>query len=232
MTDSLSRVAMRAKHRAKLALRPPESLAAKRGRLFREFRAAAISDGRFVVDEANVMFVDGDDTANSGFDRHYVYHVAWAARVLAATQPARHVDIGSLLEFSAMLSATIPTHFYDFRPPDYQLDGLATAEADLTNLQFPDDSMGSLSCMHVVEHIGLGRYGDPLSPTADVVAMRELARVLAPGGNLLFVVPVGRPRVCFNAHRVYAYEMVLDGFPDLDLVEFALIPDIASDGHL
>jgi len=47
--------------------------------------------------------------------------------------------------------------------------------------------------MNVVEHVGLGRYGEPLDPEGDIKAMRELRRVLAPGGSLLFVVPVGRP---------------------------------------
>ena len=84
--------------------------------------------------------------------------------------------------------------------------------------------------MHVVEHVGLGRYGDPLDPDGDLKAMRELARVLAPGGQLLFVVPIGRPRIQYNAHRIYAYRQVLDGFPGLRLKEFALVPDDATRG--
>jgi len=79
--------------------------------------------------------------------------------------------------------------------------------------------------MHVVEHVGLGRYGDPLDPEGDLKAMAELRRVLEPGGNLLFVVPVGQPRVMFNAHRIYAYEQVMEAFGDLLLQEFSLIPD-------
>jgi hypothetical protein len=79
--------------------------------------------------------------------------------------------------------------------------------------------------MHVVEHVGLGRYGDPLDPGGDLKAMAELNRVLAPGGDLLFVVPVGKPRLQFNAHRIYAFGQVTGAFADLDLVEFALVPD-------
>jgi len=100
----------------------------------------------------------------------------------------------------------------------------------LLALPFEDGSVASLSCMHVVEHVGLGRYGDPLDPDADLKAMRELARVLAPGGNLLFVVPVGQPRVMFNAHRIYSYEQVVDAFPNLVLERFTLIPELGSDG--
>jgi SAM-dependent methyltransferase len=171
-----------------------------------------------------------DATAQTHFDRHYVYHTAWAARVLSRLQPkpAQHVDIASSLYFAAIASAFLPVAHYDYRRPDLHLPDLTCAGADLTCLPFADASIQSLSCMHVVEHVGLGRYGDPLDPDADLVAMNELARVLAPGGNLLFVVPVGRPRIQFNAHRIYAYDQVLSSFPTLDLVEFALVPDRAD----
>ena len=86
--------------------------------------------------------------------------------------------------------------------------------------------------MHVVEHVGLGRYGDPIDPDGDLKAVAELKRVLAPGGSLLFVVPTGRPRLQFNAHRIYAYRQVMDAFRGLDLVELALVPDKARDGGL
>jgi SAM-dependent methyltransferase len=86
--------------------------------------------------------------------------------------------------------------------------------------------------MHVVEHIGLGRYGDPLDPEGDLKAMAELQRVLAPGGSLYFVVPVGEPRVQFNAHRIYAYRQVIESFPALELRQFALVPDDAETGGL
>ena len=79
--------------------------------------------------------------------------------------------------------------------------------------------------MHVIEHVGLGRYGEPLDPDGDLKAIAELRRVLSPGGNLLFVVPVGKPRVQFNAHRIYAFDQVREAFQDLELVEFALVPD-------
>lgn len=94
-------------------------------------------------------------------------------------------------------------------------------------LPFANGTLRSLSCMHVVEHIGLGRYGDPLDPDGDLKAAAELHRVLAPGGNLLFVVPVGRPRIVFNAHRVYSFAQVRHCFASLNLVEFVLIADNA-----
>jgi SAM-dependent methyltransferase len=93
------------------------------------------------------------------------------------------------------------------------------------DLPFADGSLESVSCLHVAEHIGLGRYGDPLDPLGTRNAAAELRRVLAPGGQLLFSLPVGRPRVESNAHRVHDPLEVRSWFADLELVEFAGVDD-------
>jgi SAM-dependent methyltransferase len=175
--------------------------------------------------------LDDRDTPAS-FDRLYFYHLAWAARILAERRPVRHVDISSQNLFVATVSAFLPIESYEFHPLPVELSNLKAGKADLCQLPFPDHSVPSVSCMHAVEHVGLGRYGDRLDPDGDLKAMGELRRVLAPGGQLLFVVPVGRPRVVFNAHRIYPYEQICEAFGDLELKEFALIPDDATRGHL
>lgn len=171
-----------------------------------------------------------DKTIGTGFDRHYVYHVAWAIRKVLEIRPEFHTDISSSLYFCANLSAMIPTKFYDYRPANLKLSNLDCERADLTKLPFADNSIRSLSCMHTVEHIGLGRYGDPIDPDSDLKAAAELRRVLAPNGSLLFVVPVGKPKIEFNAHRIYSYDMVLEMFPGLKLKEFYLIPELEKNG--
>jgi len=170
-----------------------------------------------------------ENTPNTDFDTHYTYHPAWAARLLQKIQPEKHVDISSALYFSAIISAFIPVEFYDFRPANLQLSNLKTGMEDLTALSFEDGSIQSLSCMHTVEHIGLGRYGDPIDPDGDLKAIDELKRVLAPGGSLIFAIPVGKPRIQFNAHRIYSYEQIIAYFDGLKLEEFSLIPDNAGE---
>lgn len=174
----------------------------------------------------------GDKTSRTSFDRHYIFHPAWAARILSRTRPEYHVDISSTLHFCTLVSAFIPVRFYDYRPAELDLSGLTSRQADLLALPFPDASVHSLSCMHVVEHVGLGRYGDPLDPEGDLKAIAELKRVLAPGGSLLIVVPIGRPCVMFNAHRIYSYGQIIDYFSDLELAEFSLVPDDPAEGGL
>jgi glycosyltransferase involved in cell wall biosynthesis len=166
-----------------------------------------------------------DKTKGTDFDTHYTYHPAWAARKIVEIKPSKHVDISSILGFSAMLSAFVPVEFYDYRPANIKLDNLTSKKADLTSLPFSDNSIESLSCMHTVEHIGLGRYGDPIDPDGDIKAMKELSRVLAINGNFFFVTPIGKPTIQFNAHRIYSYEQIISYFPDLILKEFSMVPD-------
>jgi SAM-dependent methyltransferase len=196
-------------------------------RQWQSFRAAAAAagDARFQLSALDLEPIVQENTATTAFDRHYVFHPAWAARKIAQLRPTRHVDIGSSLQFCAQISAFVPVLFLDYRPARLKLSGLTCGRGDLLALDFASDSVESLSCMHTVEHVGLGRYGDPIDPLGDLKAIRELSRVLSPGGSLLFVVPVGRPRVRFNAHRIYAYEQVVSAFDRLRLKEFTLIPD-------
>lgn len=166
-----------------------------------------------------------DKIKNTPFDAHYTYHPAWAARIIAQTKPSEHTDISSILYFGTMLSAFVPVKFYDYRPAAVSISNYTSGFADLKKLSFPDNSIESISCMHTIEHIGLGRYGDELDADGDIKAIEELKRVTKPGGTILFVTPVGKPRIEFNAHRIYSFERIAEYFSPLTLKEFSLIPD-------
>jgi SAM-dependent methyltransferase len=182
------------------------------------------------ADDENLDILDlrpclGDWRHCTPFDAHYFYQGAWLARKLATTKPLKHVDIGSSALTVGVLSAHVETLFLDYRPLRVNLSGLESISGDILNLPFDDNSLSSVSCLHVLEHIGLGRYGDPIDPQGSLNAARELQRVLARSGQLLVSLPVGRERVCFNAHRVYAPASVVKMFPELRLVEFSYVDD-------
>jgi SAM-dependent methyltransferase len=187
---------------------------------------------RFSLNWEDRMPCLSEATSTTSFDAHYVFHTAWAARILAETRPSKHVDISSDIRFVTIASAFVPMEFFDYRPVDFGLPNLSSGFADLQRLPFADGSVGSLSCMHVVEHIGLGRYGDNLDPNGDMKAIAELKRVLAPGGSLLFAVPIGgMAKIVFNAHRIYTYAQVEDCFGDLTLKKSSLILDDKNGGR-
>lgn len=170
-----------------------------------------------------------DDTPTHELDHHYFFQAAWATRRIANRRPERHVDVGSDTTFVACLTALTGVTFVDVRPLPAALDGLEPTTGSVTDLPFEDRSVSSLSSLHVLEHVGLGRYGDQLDPRGTERACRELERVLATGGELYVSMPVGVPRTEFNAHRVHDPTAVSPFFAELQLVEFSIVTD---DGRL
>jgi SAM-dependent methyltransferase len=166
-----------------------------------------------------------DELPQTPLDPHYFYQGAWLARRLAGMPPRNHVDVGSSVMMVSVLSAIVPMTFVDYRPLRAELQGVRSIAGSLTALPFEDTSIESLSCLHVIEHVGLGRYGDELNPQGSRLAAAELARVLSHGGKLYLSVPVGRARVCFNAHRVFAPETIVSMFTGCELATFSLVDD-------
>ena len=180
---------------------------------------------RFELNNSDLFPCLNDKTEKTGFDAHYIYHPAWAARIVKQINPEKHIDISSTLHFCSIISAFIPTEFYDYRPADLKLSELMNGKADLTHLHFETGTIECISCMHTIEHIGLGRYGDPIDPDGDIKAILELIRVTKSGGSILFVTPVGKPKIMFNAHRIYDPAMIIDLFNGCEIKNFSLVKD-------
>lgn len=169
-----------------------------------------------------------DRTTITGVDFHYFYQGVWAFDSILKSGAKEHVDIGSLVSFVGLLSTITHVTFIDIRPIPIELDNFQMKIGDILSLPFQDNSVKSISCLHVAEHIGLGRYGDSLNPNGTRLAAKELTRVLAPGGILFFSVPIGKPRVCFNAHRIHSPAQILDYFNTLELLEFSGVDDLGK----
>lgn len=184
--------------------------------------------GRWPVRMVDSFPVLSDRLPTTPFDPHYFYQGNWLARRLAQVRPLQHIDVGSSVLTMGVLSAHVPTIFVDYRPLVVRQSGLNCIAADITRLPFADRSRQSLSCLHVIEHIGLGRYGDPLNTEGGRLAARELQRIVSEGGKLYLSTPIGRERVCFNAHRVFAPMTILDWFSELKLISFSYVSDEGS----
>ena len=166
-----------------------------------------------------------EKTQTTSFDTHYFYQDIWAFRKILKSGAASHVDVGSRIDLVGFLTTITAVTFIDIRPLMANLANFTSKKGSILSMPYEDNSIQSLSCLHVAEHIGLGRYGDPLDPHGTRKGCRELARILAHGGNLYFALPVGKPRLCFNGHRIHSPGQVLDYFSDLKLVELSGITD-------
>jgi SAM-dependent methyltransferase len=160
---------------------------------------------------------------------HYFHQDIWAARHIYEARPQLHVDIGSRVDgFISHLLVFRDVYVLDVRPIHTNASGFRFIGGDARRLPFQDDSIASISSLHAIEHIGLGRYGDAVDPQGSSTAIAELARVLAPLGRLYFSVPVGRERLEFDAHRIFRPSTILDEFAGLKLIEFAAVDDDGS----
>jgi hypothetical protein len=144
---------------------------------------------------------------------HYFFQDLLIAQRIFANQPELHVDIGSRIDgFVAHVASFRSIEVLDIRPVGGSLPNIKftrcdlMAELDKSLIDYCD----SLSCLHALEHFGLGRYGDPISYDGYIRGFDNLYRILRQGGKFYFSVPIGPQRIEFNAHRVFSMTYLLE----------------------
>ena len=173
---------------------------------------------------ARVDFLDLQPCLGEGGDHPighiYFYQDTWCAGKVVEAKPPLHVDVGSTALLVGILSKFTKIISVEIRPLDVTLPNLECRTGDSTNLPFPDASIHSLSSICVIEHIGLGRYGDKLDSLGTEKTIKEFQRVLAPNGNLYVSVPIGREdKTYFNAQRNFEVDGFIRRFDECDLKE-------------
>lgn len=148
----------------------------------------------------------GDRAETAGSTRGHYFHMdLWAARRVFAGNFKKVVDVGSRIDgYVAHVLSFRDIEVFDVRPLKSEVPGMTFTCADMMDpLNLTADYADCISCLHALEHFGLGRYGDPVDLDGWKKGMAGLARMLVPGGTLLLAVPVGRQRIEFDAHRVF-----------------------------
>lgn len=169
-----------------------------------------------------------DFNTSAKYDSHYLYQGNWIAKKLKETNPTIHYDFGSDIRLMTSLCNHHKVIFNDIFLPNLKIVNFIEVENNLLNLKYKDSEISSISCLHVLEHVGLGRYGDQLDVNGHISAISELKRVLKTNGNLFITTPIGHPCIHFNAHRVFSYSEFINLFNDFELVNFNYLND---EGH-
>src|SRR6266568_5609133 len=159
---------------------------------------------------------------------HYFHQDLLVARRIFRRQPDNHVDVASRIDgFVAHVAAFRGIEVLDIRPQTAKVPGITFRQCDFMNL--PEDLENycdSVSCLHALEHFGLGRYGDSLDIDGHLRGFDSLYRILKPGGILYLSFPIGTERIDFNAHRVFAVKTVLEWAKDrFEIVGFSYVDD-------
>lgn len=164
-----------------------------------------------------------DQSSTSTIDSHYFHQAIWGFNRIMSFSSKKHVDIGSDVNFVGMLTNITNITFVDIRPLKLDIKNYVGVEGSILDLPFEDNSISSLSCFHVIEHIGLGRYGDTIDPNGSVKAAKELIRILKEGGRLFLTVPLGDESIQFNSQRIFSYDRIIEMFDDINLLEFSVV---------
>jgi hypothetical protein len=140
-------------------------------------------------------------------DNEYFIQDFWVARKIFTASPRKHVDIGSRIDgFVAHVASYREIEVFDVRPLRSDLPGILFKQANLMDLDSKLLAGGfcdSLSCLHAIEHFGLGRYGDPIDPLGYQKGIANMSYLLSSGGIFYLSTPIGRERVEFNANWIF-----------------------------
>ncbi len=197
---------------------------------WREFKKQRGDDTTFRLGTPYPV-LDERNSESATVSRLYFYQDLHVARLIFKNLPNRHVDIGSRIDgFVAHVAVFRPIEVLDVRPQSMVVENVVFKQADLMVL--PDDMLNycdSISSLNAIEHFGLGRYGDPIDYFGYLKAIRNITKILQKGGVFYFSVPIGRQRVEFNAHRVFAVAYLLNLFEaDYRVRSFSCIDDAGN----
>lgn len=153
----------------------------------------------------------------------YFWQDLLVARWIHEAMPIKHVDIGSRVDgFVAHVASFREIEVIDVRPINNTIPGVIFQQANLMDSDFflreeMESYCDSLSCLHVLEHFGLGRYGDPINPQGWQQGLKHMARLLKPGGTFYLSTPIGKSRVEFNANWVFNPKTVIHAAEEFKL---------------
>ncbi|MDR1614935.1 MAG: DUF268 domain-containing protein [Campylobacteraceae bacterium] len=160
---------------------------------------------------------------------HYFHQDMLVARKIYENNPKMHLDVGSRIDgFVAHVAVFRPIYVIDIRPQADSIGNIHFIQQDFM-IPLAKDKHGycdSLSCLHAMEHFGLGRYGDTVNYNGHILGMENLYKLLKNHGKLYFSVPIGKQRIEFNAHRIFSVQYLLDQFKNrYEIDSFSFVDD-------
>jgi len=170
-----------------------------------------------------------DRFSESGsINTHYFHQDLYVSQRVFELAPEKHVDIGSRVDgFVSQVASYRNVEVFDIRPLTTEIRNIKFLQADIMEENFSvKEYCDSLSCLHALEHFGLGRYSDPIRVDGHIRGLKNLAEILKVGGTLYLSVPIGKDRVEFNAHRIFSIDTILKlAKPYFQFKRFSYIDD-------
>lgn len=205
----------------------------RRIRYIKEYFAFKKAGG--TIDKKYPIYSDYKEQAGSATG-HYFHQDLLVANYIYQANPQRHIDVGSsVYGFASHVAAFREIEIIDVRPlKDTGHKNIKFQQMDLmAGSGVESEVTDSISCLHAIEHFGLGRYGDPIDPQGHIKGFLNLLKMLKPNGLLYISFPIAQhSQVQFNAHRVFEPSEIMswqDKY-QIELQSFSFVDD-AGDLH-
>ncbi len=152
--------------------------------------------------------------------KHYFVQDNLVADLIAKKTPATLLDIGSRVDgYITQVRHVTKVIVADLREPNYVLNNVEHVICDITDPVsvshlFDRKRFPVITCLHTIEHIGLGRYGDAIDILGDAKALKNIFCNMLENSEMVLSVPFSdAPRIEFNAHRVYDLKCLREILP-------------------
>jgi hypothetical protein len=165
---------------------------------------------------------------SGNIDKHYFNQDIRVANLIFEKKPEKHVDIGSRIDgFVSHIASFRKLEVFDIRKNIINNKNIEFKNINLQSLEKSYYNYSdSVSCLHTIEHLGLGRYGDDIDPHGYKKAFLNLINLTKQSGTLYVSFPIAKiSRVEFNAHRVFNPLEIFKWSKNFDLISFDYIDD-------
>ena len=130
----------------------------------------------------------------AGRMRERIVEMPLVIAAMSRVPAGRVADLGGA---SSTLAAQLvylghQVHVLDLRCYPLQHPNLSAQTIDIFDCELPDDYFDAISCISVIEHVGITRYGGQVIPDGDFKLIAELNRLCRPGGSVMLSAPYGR----------------------------------------
>ncbi len=185
-----------------------------------------------VIDNFFPILYDYSDSAGT-VKGHYFHQDIRVSSLIYQNKPPNHLDIGGRIDgFISNISIFMKVDVLDIRKLNINKKNINFIEGDIMSNDFNlNKKYKSVSCLHTLEHFGLGRYGDKIDPKGYLTGFKNIYDLLDNDASLYISFPISNiSRTEFNAHRIFKVKDILKwidylNIDDLKLISFDLIDD-------
>ena len=168
----------------------------------------------------NYMILDDYKASAGSASGHYFHQDLLVASFIKKDNPIKHIDIGSRIDgFVAHVASFREIDVMDIRNLEIsEHKNINFIQKDMMDKNSLEENItDSISCLHAIEHFGLGRYSDKIDINGHINGFNNIIKMLKSGGKLYISFPIGkRNEIHFNAHRVFHHNDIFNWNESLD----------------